>query len=663
MGKSADSAPNTNRWQAGPRTSQVVGLSVRRPIGDSREQVDPRSVSGRIFQVTQRRVLKQTTVATAGFLLAYTLAAILVTYTGVGESDTPNLPLVIRIRAVSAVVIAGALAMALRDRAREAGALILVSQSAVVISMAVLGLELGYPAVLGIGVGSVLILEIIVVLVARVRTRLLLSIGALGGFLAGTALVLDRTPTSEKQLILELAAVFLFLLFVVIGPGLAGAYERNTLLASLSSIAYTDPVTGLPNAARLTADLENALSTAHRAEVTYAVFGVRIEGLGRTNRRHGYAEGDHVLYQFGQQLGALRGKYTAYRIPGAMFVLLPTSEWTPHTSDEIIRDLGGVLVAPIRLGDSAVVPKVIVVGTVSPLDGRSAKRLIGNLQNTAARDDSGIGTDVIRWFDAHEYQEMERRYAIEEAIGTALDERQISVVIQPKLDIATGRLHGGEILARWSHAHLGAVAPPDFVRAIEAQGLMIPFTELILEDAARVLGRISGDQKEGFVIAFNLTASALSDPRLFGMLERARRRFAPATLELELTEDVFLLVADEVTQTVEGIKRLGVRLALDDFGTGFSNLGYLQHLRIDTLKIDRRFVTPLPADSNSRSIVRAICSMARGLEIEVVAEGVETAGQLETLREAGCHIVQGYLYARPLDEDAFVQFCRNLPGS
>jgi diguanylate cyclase (GGDEF)-like protein len=597
-------------------------------------------------------------IVVCSFLLTLLLAAAVVTYVGVFDQRPPNLALVQTVRFTLASLTIAALVLAIRGRVRPAATLLLTSVFVSFLASAGLSVVPSAVAYLGATASAILAVQVATLLVSSVRMRLLYGGAVWIGLMAAAFTYFPLVPEDEKVLMGTTAVVSFFMFAMVFVPALAGAHERNRLVGVLRGVAYVDSVTALPNASQLSMDLEEELQRVHSSEAQYAAFGLSIAGFGRINRRHGYLAGDRALRQVAERLKRLKSRYRVYRIPGAMFVFLPRFTWTFNESAAVFSDFDEALKHPVSIGETSVTLNGIVVGTVAPLDGRSARRIVHNLQNAVAREHQQHTDARIQWFDVKQYRQMERQFTIEEAVREAVGNDGFHVHIQPKQDLITGQLHGGEILARWSQETLGHVSPVEFIPAIENQGLMVPFTRNILRRGHEALSSVPKSQQDRIVVAVNLTASSLCDPQTIEVVQQMVTIYEPAILEVELTEDVFLMMDFDIAASLERMKALGVRLALDDFGTGFSNLSYLQDLHVDTLKIDRRFIDPLPDDKGSLNIVRAVCNMASSFGIETVAEGVETEEQRQLLRDIGCDIVQGYLYAKPLAPTDFAAFCR-----
>lgn len=456
-----------------------------------------------------------------------------------------------------------------------------------------------------------------------------------------------------------IATSFIFVAVAV--PSFIGAKQRSSFLTELRLLAYVDGTTHLKNVHQLEIDLTTALHDLDRSGDQLALFGLQVHDLSRVNQLNGYAGGDRVLRQIAERLEQLGGRYKVYRMSGAAFAFLPTYRWDPEDQARILVDLRDGPLRPLQLDGKPWYPRGTVVGTLAPHDGSEPSRLIQNLHNSIAAADQGAGNRRIFWFDPAFFSQLERVQLIEDALPAAMTNRSFEMVIQPQYDLRHGRVAGGELLARWDHPALGPVSPYEFVPAIERAGLMVPFTTEVLRMGGEAMTQIVEGTPRAITVAINLSASSIGDPDMIEAIRRIVTIFSAGALEIEITEDVFLMMSSNVLAKLAEIKEMGVSVSLDDFGTGFSNFEYLQNLDVDSLKIDRRFITPLPEDPGSVSIVTAIITMAHSFGLQVIAEGVETPEQMDLLQELGCDVIQGYYISRPIPIDRFMAFRRTYP--
>jgi EAL domain-containing protein (putative c-di-GMP-specific phosphodiesterase class I) len=250
---------------------------------------------------------------------------------------------------------------------------------------------------------------------------------------------------------------------------------------------------------------------------------------------------------------------------------------------------------------------------------------------------------------------VSRRLATETSLQRALERQEFVLYYQPLIDLASGRIDGAEALLRWPQADGRLVSPADFIPIAEDSGLIVPLGEWVLREACREAKSWQHHQP-GLRIAVNISPRQFRQGNLVTIVQDALREsgLAPQLLELELTEGMLMQHADETLQMLDHLHALGVRLAIDDFGTGYSSLSYLKRFPIHTLKVDRSFVKDLETDNDDAAIVSAVISMAHGLDLHVVAEGVETEAQARHLQALACDLVQGYHFGRPVPAPQFV---------
>jgi EAL domain-containing protein (putative c-di-GMP-specific phosphodiesterase class I) len=259
---------------------------------------------------------------------------------------------------------------------------------------------------------------------------------------------------------------------------------------------------------------------------------------------------------------------------------------------------------------------------------------------------------------------MQERLQIEIGLRRAIAERQFELVYQPKVNIGSGSVVGLEALLRWRHPQWGVVAPGQFIAVAEDTGLIVEIGRWVLEEVCRQLREWRDRGVSPVPVAVNLSVRQFT-PALVGEISTAMvaHGVAPGQIEVEITESLFMQNAEEVRAILKGLSRLGARVTIDDFGTGYSSLGYIRHFSVDALKIDRAFMSDVGSSSQSLAIVRAVITMCRGLDIGVIAEGVETKEQLDILRELHCDEYQGYLFSRPATaEDIGRRYLRAVPG-
>jgi EAL domain-containing protein (putative c-di-GMP-specific phosphodiesterase class I)/GGDEF domain-containing protein len=304
--------------------------------------------------------------------------------------------------------------------------------------------------------------------------------------------------------------------------------------------------------------------------------------------------------------------------------------------------------------DETVLSPTVEIGTATyPQEGADATQLMlratANLARPGVTDGQPQLTRPVSPEDARE------RFLLEQDLAQAIAADQLTMVFQPVVDLRAGRLIGAEALLRWNHPRLGAVSPAKFIPIVESMGLGERYGLWVLNAACREARRWRDLGHHDLKIAVNLSARQLLDPELRAKIERtlARHRLDARALELELTETAAMADAARTAALFGELRAMGVSLAIDDFGSGYSSLSYLKNLPFDKLKIDREFVTAVDQRRDSRAICAALIALGKGLDLQVLAEGVETEAEVAALRDLGCDVFQGYHFSKPLSADAF----------
>jgi EAL domain-containing protein (putative c-di-GMP-specific phosphodiesterase class I) len=265
------------------------------------------------------------------------------------------------------------------------------------------------------------------------------------------------------------------------------------------------------------------------------------------------------------------------------------------------------------------------------------------------------GRNTLRFFDPRMQDAINNQVSLEKDLQAAIEQQTLQLHYQSQID-KTGKVIGAEALARWNHPTRGSVSPADFIPLAEASGLILPLGAWVIETACAQLKAWQGhDRLKDLILAVNVSAKQLQDDDFVGQVKSIVGKYGifPKSLKLELTESMLLNHVEETIEKIDTLRAFGVQFSLDDFGTGYSSLQYLKKIPLDQLKIDRSFVRGLETNHHDRSIVRTIIAIAQSLELEVIAEGVETEGQLQILKAEGCHLYQGFLLGVPMSIGQF----------
>ncbi|MFD3264573.1 putative bifunctional diguanylate cyclase/phosphodiesterase [Phenylobacterium ferrooxidans] len=324
-----------------------------------------------------------------------------------------------------------------------------------------------------------------------------------------------------------------------------------------------------------------------------------------------------------------------------------------------------VYVAGQELADGAtLLTPTVEAGAVSfPRDGNDAGQLLLRVTAGLARPETSRTGDLT--LPEPPSAEIAREaFTLEQGLTRAIADDQLTMVFQPVVDLAAARIIGAEALLRWDHPTLGPISPARFIPIVERMGLSDSYGLWVLNAACREARLWQDEGLADLKVAVNLSARQLLDPGLVGKVERTLKRhgLSPRALELELTETATMADATGTLRLFGDLRAMGVSLAIDDFGSGYSSLSYLKNLPFDKLKIDREFVTQIESRRDSRAICKALIELGRGLDLLILAEGVETAEEVQTLHDLGCNVFQGYHFSKPLTGEAFRRLVRDPPA-
>ncbi|MBC7484130.1 MAG: EAL domain-containing protein [Rhizobacter sp.] len=429
--------------------------------------------------------------------------------------------------------------------------------------------------------------------------------------------------------------------------------EANQRIQTLS---YSDLLTGLPNRRLLEDRFEVALALARREGTHFALLFLNLDHFKHVNETLGRDFGDRVLVDVAERIKrCVRQVDTVARLCGDEFVVL--AHQADHAGAEMaVGRILDALKQPFVQGGMSFTVTASVGLAQYPNDGASLVELVRRA-DAAMREVKQSGRAGFRFHQpqpAGVAAQARSRMRLDHAMRQALAQGRFRLHYQPQVDLQTGRVLGAEALIRWRDAELGEISPGEFIPVAEETGFIVAIDRWVMREAAQqaVAWRAAG---LGLVMSVNVSALQFRQPGFVdGVADALRHAGLPADgLELELTESILIQDAEEAMQRLQALAQLGVRLAIDDFGIGYSSLAYLKRFPIGRLKIDRSFISGLPREASDAAIVRAIVSMGRAMNLQIVAEGVETEAQRAFLEGAGCDIYQGYLFAPALDVPAF----------
>ncbi|AXV14549.1 GGDEF-domain containing protein [Neorhizobium sp. SOG26] len=422
----------------------------------------------------------------------------------------------------------------------------------------------------------------------------------------------------------------------------------------LQAMAYSDPLTGLGNRYRLRDKVR--LLAAERAQdpAPFTICIANLDGFKPINDLFGAEAGDEILCQVAHRLKAcIPDGATVTRHDGDEFAFVLPLIFERQGAERIGQMIRDVLSAPYDLGDRNVRLSASFGFAVYPFAGEEFEELLKSAE-TALYRSKRRGRGQITVYSREIAQEMKRATQLEQALRNAVIADAVDVHFQPIVRIHDGAVVGFEALARWMDPDIGSVSPAVFVPLAEERGFIDALSETLLRKAAEAA--LSWPRE--LFLSFNLSSAQLMDPGTTDTIlsTLARVGLDPRRLELEITETAVMTSADTASRIIADLRNHGVRISLDDFGTGQSSLGRLRDFTFDKVKIDRAFISQITTDRASEHIVKAIIAMCDGLNLAVVAEGIEQKADADKLKQLGCGMGQGYYYGRPVDGTATLRY-------
>ena len=448
---------------------------------------------------------------------------------------------------------------------------------------------------------------------------------------------------------------------------------RRTLLATVRDItdrkvaeervqylAYYDALTGLPNRTLLQDRLAKALAGACRQKDKVALLFLDLDGFKNINDSVGHSVGDVLLQEVAERLKTWgRERDTVARLGGDEFLIMLTN----------VKNVADIAVAAERLM-KAMTAEFVVQGhsfsvscsigvSIFPEHGTDCETLIKNA-DAAMYGAKENGRNNFRFFSDEMNAQAVERLTLENSLRLALAKGELFLMYQPQVDLVKGTVTGLEALLRWQHPELGLVPPDKFIRIAENSGLIVPIGEWVLRTACRQARSWQDEGLPAVTVAVHVSAVQFRQEGFCELIRSVLHEtgLAPQYLELELTESLLLANAEVMLSVVEELKTIGITLAIDDFGTGYSSFSYLRQFQVSRLKIDRSFIRDVAVKPDDAAITTAIISMAKSLNLKVIAEGVEDEAQMSFLRTHHCDEIQGYYFSRPLAVDKVVDKLR-----
>ncbi len=436
--------------------------------------------------------------------------------------------------------------------------------------------------------------------------------------------------------------------------------DRKQMLEYVTHMATHDPLTGLVGRSMLQDKIVQNVEQARRYGTKVAVFVIDLDHFKRINDSLGHASGDQILMEASNRLRrSVRSTDVVSRVGGDEFVVVMPDITSVADVEQCASNLVSRLAPEISVDGHLVRVTGSVGVCVFPDFASDAKHLLKRADSAmyAAKEN---GRNQHQIFSEGMLKESADRLTMEHALRHALANGELAIHYQAQVSLTTGAVTGMEALMRWNHPKLGEIAPAQFIPLAEETGLIVSIGEWAFATACCEGKALQDDLGIDLTVSVNLSPRQFQQKNLVEVVETAliRSRLSPRSLEIEITENMLMVNSEEMLARLERLRELGVRIAIDDFGTGFSSFSYLLQYQVDRLKIDQSFVKKAVTDANAAAVVRAIIAMSHGLNIGVVAEGVETEEQLRFLLRRKCDEAQGFMLARPVPASEFSALVR-----
>jgi diguanylate cyclase (GGDEF)-like protein len=436
--------------------------------------------------------------------------------------------------------------------------------------------------------------------------------------------------------------------------------ERKRFESRIEFLATHDGLTELPNRTLMLDRVVQAIQHARRMSTRAAVLFIDLDRFKVLNEALGAQGADAVLVEVATRLRrTVRDGDTVARASGDEFVVLAPDLDKLSDCYALVQRLLAELAQPMSIGAGTVHVRGSIGIAVYPANGETAETLLRNAE-LAMRRAKRTTPGGAQFFTPEMSAELQRLARLESQLAGALDARQLHLVYQPRVELASGSIAGVEALLRWDHPELGEIPPSTFIPVAEEAGTILAIGAWVLRSACEQSMAWQSMGLPALPVSVNVSARQFLQPDLVATVAAAldATRLPGNLLELEITESAMARNAERVIDIMSLLRELGVRFSVDDFGTGYSNLGYLKRFRLDGLKIDQSFVRNVDTSPGDAAIARAVISLARSLQLDVTAEGVENAAQCDFMKRNTCDEIQGFYFSRPVGADAIASMLR-----
>jgi len=434
--------------------------------------------------------------------------------------------------------------------------------------------------------------------------------------------------------------------------------DRKLAQQQLYQLAHYDTLTGLPNRMLLYDRLRQARAHAHREGLSMAILFLDLDRFKIINDTLGHPVGDKLLQSVARRLSScVREVDTAARIGGDEFLIILVNMRDTGDAERVAVKILATLATPHIIEEHELFVTTSIGISVYPSDDEDLDNLIkkADIAMYAAKS---AGSNTYQFYDTAMDENAHKRFVLENSLRKAVENKEFLVYYQPKVDILSGEITAFEALLRWEHPDLGLLSPAEFIPLAEETGLIIPIGEWVLKEACAQNAVWQQQGLRQMVVAVNLSGYQLQQRNFIEVVAEALAEtgLSAKHLEFEITETVIMQNPDFTIAVLNQLRDMGVHISIDDFGTGYSSLSHLKRFSVNTLKIDKTFVREVESNSTDAAIATAIIAMGNSLNLRVIAEGVETKGQFDFLKDKLCDEMQGYYFSRPMPPEKVLEF-------
>lgn len=437
--------------------------------------------------------------------------------------------------------------------------------------------------------------------------------------------------------------------------------KRREAEKTIERLAYYDTLTNLPNRKMFINSLFESILNASENNSKFSLLYIDIDNFKNINDDHGHYVGDLFLKRVVKRLKNFLGKNcNLSRLGGDEFIIILEGVSDVKQLSDISNKILSNLKHPFKIEGRENFISASIGISVFPDDGSTVKKLLNNA-DAAMFQAKNIGKDSYCFFSEELNQSIKRKESIKAELRQAIKNNELELYYQPKIDVSKNKIVGAEALTRWIRGGESYLYPDEFISIAEESGLIFELDKWVLMTACKQIDTWEKSGIKGQKIAVNISALHFKEGRILQTIKEAFKHIpiSPKSLEIEITETMFMDDIDEAISILTNLRSIGIEISVDDFGTGYSSLSYLKKLPISKVKIDRSFISDITTDNGNSVLTQAIIKMSELLSLQVVAEGVECKEQVDLLSKYGCHSMQGYYFARPMEISKYETFFKN----